>query len=213
MTKNQVDINEIIKEDYVVPESVFDRKRTKTSHFMIHSIFPNGSIAAIKQFVNAFLGDGEYPNELIRPIFVLFKIDPMDKDWRVLRPRLRGKAEYVTEYYCGKQDRCDLFMMVFQVPDKWAKEYTYFLEGKYSKFSDEYKKMFVRYTYDERSQPVESTIWRALYKSDELKKQLETYFTVNPTGANPTVFEPEDELWGIPEPKYEIYRYDRAGRD
>jgi hypothetical protein len=99
-------------------------------------------------------------------------------------------------------------MMVFRIPSKYVSDYISFLDGKYSKFSDDYKKLFPQFTYNEKAMPIESTIWRVIHKSDALRKELERFFTVNPTGSNPTKFAPEDELWGIPEPKYEVFRHE-----
>lgn len=205
MIRNKVDINELIRETYIVPESVFDRKRTKTSHFLLNTIFPNNSLMGTEYFVNAFLDDTEFKHDLIRPIFILFKIGNKD-GWTPLAKRLRAKNEYLMEYICGVQDGKTLLMMIFQIPEKFTREYLLFRAGKYSKFGDDYKKLFARMIANERAQPTESTIWRVLHKSDELKKELERFFTVHENRAYK--FGPEDELWGIPEPKYEIYRYE-----
>jgi hypothetical protein len=48
-------------------------------------------------------------------------------------------------------------------------------------------------------------------KSGELKKELEEFFNVKETkgisSVKDFVFSAEDEYWGIPEPKFEVYRY------
>src|ERR1700749_303966 len=186
MTKNRVNIEEIIQEDYKVPESAFDKKRTKTTLFMLQTIFPNNSLMATEYFVNAFIYDAKFRNAFIRPIFILFKVDLINPKWTMLSQKLKSKPEFVMQYFCGVQDGKYLIMMVFKIPDKYAAEDENFIGGKYSKFSDGYKKLFPKYTHNERAQPTESVIWRVLNKSEELKKELEAYFTVNPKGANPT---------------------------
>lgn len=209
MTKNDVNINNIVAESYVVPESVFDKKRTKTSHFMINALFPNNTVTSTEYFVNAFLDDEEFKHHLVRPIFLLFKVKGKDLRWMNIAQRLRARSEYILEYFVGTQDGRNLIMMVFQVPDKFAKDYLNFKEGKYSKFSDAYKKLFGRYTHNERAQPIESTIWRVIHKSPELKKELEKYWNFTSTSkiGEPLIFGEDDELWGMPEDKYEIYRH------
>lgn len=201
MVKNDLDINELLKEEYTIPESVFDRKRTKTSHFMLNTLFHNSSLTNTEYFVNAFLDDGEMRNHFLRPLFLLFKVAPKDNKWATIAPRLRAKTEYLMEYLCGIQEGKHLIMMVFQVPEKYKTEYILFKRGAYSKFSTEYKKLFNRYTANEKAQPIESTVWRVIHKSLDLKKELETYF------GEPVKFEKDDELWGVPEPSYEVYRY------
>lgn len=203
MTKNEQDVVKLVEESYVVPESVWDKKRTKTSHFMLNTIFHNSSLTNTEYFVNAFLDDGEFPNRFSRPLFLLFRVTPKDNKWETIAPRLRAKSEYLMEYFCGTQNDKHLIMMVFQVPDKYAREYLHFKKGQYSQFSSDYKKLFNRYTHNERAQPVESTVWKVLYRTADLKKELEAWFSVTDSFK----FGPEDELWGIPENKFEIYRY------
>lgn len=200
MTKNEVKVEELIMEDYKVPESVFDKKRTKTTLFMLQTIFPNNSLMATEYFVNAFMDDDGYKHLIKRAIFILFKVEPRNTKWMMLAQKLRSKPEFVLEYFCGMQDGKHLMMMVFQVPERWSQEYEKFIDGKYSKFSDDYKKLFPQFTYNEKALPIESTIWRVVHKSDALKKEVENYFSV--------AFDPEDELWGMPELKFEVYRYD-----
>lgn len=199
MTKNEVNTEELIMENYKVPESMFDKKRTKTTLFMLQTIFPNNSLMATEYFVNAFIDDAKFKHLLHRPIFILFKVEPGSTKWIMLAHKLRSKPEFTLEYFCGMQDKKHLIMMVFKVPDRYSNEYENFIDGKYSKFSEDYKKLFPQHTYNERAQPKESTIWQVLYKSDELKRNIERFFD--------TEFAPEDELWGIPEPKFEVYRY------
>jgi hypothetical protein len=209
MTKNSIDINEVIQEPYIVPESVFDRKRTKTSHFMLNTVFPSGSsIATTEYFVNAFLDDGGFKHKnLQRPLFILFKTTLNDNKWTTICQRLRAKDEYVLEYFCGIHEGKHLIMMIFQIPEKFTVEYEHFKAGRYSKFSDDYKRLFQQFISNEKAQPVESVVWRVMHKSKELRKELETYFTITPKNAYR--FEEDDELWGLPEPLYEVYRYNQ----
>ncbi len=201
MTKNDQDIDKLVEESYVVPESVWDKKRTKTSHFMLNTIFNNGTLTNTEYFVNAFLNDAEFPNRFQRPLFLLFKVSPKDNKWGTIAPRLRAKSEYIMEYFCGVQAEKHLIMMVFQVPEKYAKEYINFKLGRYSQFSTDYKKLFARYTTNERAQPVESTVWKVIYRTADLRKTMEDWF------GEPVKFGPNDELWGMPEAAYEVYRY------
>jgi hypothetical protein len=210
MTRNEVNIDDLVKENYVIPESIFDRKRTKTSHFMLNSVFPNSSLTTTEYFVNAFMDDESFKHKIIRPVFVLLKAPHKDRKWLSIQQKLRAKSEYVLEYFVGIQDGTPLTMMVFQVPDRFAKDYLYFKAGKYSKFSAEYKKLFTRYTSNDKAQPVESTIWRVIHKSEELKKEMEKFFNPDITSKSRgevVTFGEDDELWGIPTPYYENYRH------
>lgn len=213
MTKNNVNIDDVLRENYVVPESVFDNRRTKTSHFMLNTLFPpKASIMSIDYFVNAFLDDEGYPHQFIRPIFLLFKVPKADTKWSgMIAPRMRQKSEYVMEYLCGvDSEGAKLIMMVFRVPLKWAKEYIHFKSGKYSSFSDEYKSLFNRYAHDEKAQPIESVIWQAMNKSEKLRDKLQDWIGRD---SDDYVFTEEDELWGIPTPLFEHYRHKPTEED
>lgn len=201
MTKNDLDINELLQEKYKVPESVWDKRNTKTTHFMLNTIFHNASLTSTEYFVNAFLDDADFPHKIIRPLFLLFRTNPRDNKWETILPRLRSKSEYLMEYFCGMQDKKQLIMLVFRIPEKYTKDYLYFKNGKYSQFSPEYKKLFNRYMTNDKAQPVESNIWRVINKSNDLRLELEKYF------GEPVKFSPNDELWGVPEPNFEVYRY------
>lgn len=205
MTKNEVDIKDSLQEGYVVPESIFDKKRTKTSHFMLNTILPNGTGVATEYFVNAFLNDDQFKHYFTRPLFLLFKADKTDARWRMINTKLRSKPEYILEYFCGMEGKKDLVMMVFKVPDKYAKDYIHFKAGKYSEFSEEYKRVFPRYMKKTGEDPEESVIWRVLYKSKKLREELTRFF------GDDTVFTETDELWGKPLPEYEHYRYTTQG--
>jgi hypothetical protein len=204
MTKNSVNIDEVVNESYDIPQSTFDKQRTKTAHFLLNTIFPKSGIANAEYFVNAFINDEGYKHQLVRPIFILFKTKLNDSKWESIFSRLRAKPEYITEYFVGVKNNYHLLMVVFQVPLKYAKEYIYFKAGKYSKFSDEYKKTFDRYLYDEKMQSVESIIWRVIHKSPDLRKELQTWIG---TESNDYTFTDEDELWGIQTPEFEHYRH------
>lgn len=204
MTSNDVNIADLLKEDYVVPESVFDKKRTKTTHFLLNTVFPNSSLTAIEFFVNAFLTDEGFSHCIPRAIFVLFKADSNDPKWEAVLKRLRSKNEYILDYFVGIEEDIPLRMVIFQIPEKHANEYVCFRKGRYSKFTEEYKKTFARYAHNERGNPVESVIWRVVYKSPELRKELQNWIG-NEEGDYH--FTEEDELWGIPTAKYEHYRH------
>jgi hypothetical protein len=209
MTKNEVSIEELFSENYMVPESAWDRKRTKTTHFLLPTVFPNNSLMGSEFFVNAFVDDGGFKHNLDRVLFTLFKVDVRNPKWTSLSQRLKAKGEYLLEYFCGVQDGKHLIMMLFRIPDKYINEYINFLDGKYSKFSLDYKKLFPQKVYNEKGNTTDSIVWRVIHKDESLKEELERFFNPTPNnGKNLVRFDPEDELWGIPEPKYEVYRYE-----
>lgn len=205
MTQNDINIDELIQDNYIVPESIFDRKRTKTSHFVIPAIFSNNSIMSTEYFVNAFLDDENFTHNIKRAVFVLFQAKDNDNKWDLLFQKMKLKKEYVLDYITGTKNDYNLIMIVFQVPEIYSKDFINFKNGRYSHFSEEYKKFFPRYMANNRAQPTESALWKIINKSEDLKQELIRYFTVDK--KRPFSFSPTDEIWGIPERKFEVYNY------
>ena len=61
---------EVLQENYIVPDSMYDGLFSKTSQFMTPAIGINVTNKLVfKHFLNAFLTDVEHKNEYIRPIY------------------------------------------------------------------------------------------------------------------------------------------------
>lgn len=200
MKKNEVNIEQKLLEKFKLPESRYDGKLTKTSQFMLNSISLNILNKHInKYFENAFLGDREFQHSIDRPIFVLFKSDKNDKDWIRVFDVMCSKKEYVLDYYCGQNpEGQDLTMIVYQVPEEFSEDYYNFKKGKYSKFSENYKRKFNEKVINTQGREVESIIWGIIHKSPKMVKEVEEEFDVK--------FEEDDEIWERPRRFREYYR-------
>lgn len=205
MRKNDVIVNEAIKETYVIPPSVCDGKYTKTTQFMLPSIgLTNRNHLMRKFFINSFLDDRKHRHEYERPIFVLFGVEDFkDKDWYKVYSALLKSPNYIGDYDCGIQDKKKLVMMVFKVPDEFEKDYFNFKRGKYSKFSDAYKQKFPQEIADENGNIKESTLWQIMNKSPILMRLLEEDF-----GLDEGSMDDAEEIWDRPSRKREYYRYE-----
>lgn len=93
--------------------------------------------------------------------------------------KVNEKDKYLTTY-------------IFNLPDEHLEDYHLFLNGKYSKLSEQLKqKIMCFHKLDKKS-----NIYRTLYKSKELKKELEMELGIK--------LDEESELASIPEFKTEI---------
>ena len=205
MTKNEVNVNDVIQETYEIPPSLYDGKFTKTAKFLLPSISLNVRNKFVaKFFQNAFLGDKEYQHDIERALFILFKVDKFDEEWKVVYEALCKKKEYIMDYECGMNNDSTLIMIVFQVPEEYSNEYYRFKQGKYSKFSKEYKEFFPKMITDEVGNEVESITWGAMNLSETLRTKMNNLFRIDP--KDPDVLQPGDEIWEAPRKYREYYR-------
>jgi hypothetical protein len=74
MNRNEINIDEVLNEPYVVRDGAFDGKWTKTTQFLNPLIDLNlRNRIIMNYFVNMFLDDHAVEHNYVRPIFVLFR--------------------------------------------------------------------------------------------------------------------------------------------
>jgi hypothetical protein len=210
MTNNGVNVNEVLKEDYVTPTSPHDGKYTKTTQFMLPSIGLNVRNKLIfRYFINSYLDDKGHRHQYERPIFVLFGVTNFtDRDWQKVYAALAKSSNYRGDYDCGIQDGKNLVMMVFKVPDEFEQDYYNFKRGRYSKFSELYKEKFPEFIGDEEGTTKRSLIWQVLHRDPELARQLEELFGMDEGELDrPTNGIHAREIWDLPRKNREYYRY------
>jgi len=190
---------EALQENFLIPESVYDGKYSKTAQFMLPAIGVNVTKPIIaKYFENAFLTDREHKHNYVRPIFMLFSItDYMELDWKRVYARLIESKNYITEYDVGIKNGKYLLMMVFSIPEQFANDYFSFRIGKYSKFSENYRKNFPEFIDKKKN-----IHWQIINKDSELKDKIIKLFNVDED-----LFDEEDEIWDQPRYEREFYRY------
>ena len=83
------------------------------------------------------------------------------------------KFEKAIKQFRNYVDSCDisseLVMFIFDVPKKHVKNYKKFIDGKYSKLSDEYKTKILKF----HGMNIDSQMAQILYKSKKRKKRIE----------------------------------------
>lgn len=223
MTKNDVELKNTLNSAYTTPPGLYDGDYTKTTQFMLASVSIDMKSRFIyKYFMNSYLDDKGHEHTYTRPIFVLMGVpDFNDKDWVKAYKQMVTSKDYIFDYDIGKQDRLDnlkkstavnLVMIVFQVPEEFAKDYYSFKKGKYSAFSQEYKNKFPRYISGDQGK--ESYMWKVINRSSKLKRELEEEFNMpfgeldKPTVIHGVSYPPAEDIWDIPRKKREYYRYE-----
>lgn len=204
MVRNEINVSDVVKEEYITPVSVFDGEYTKTTQFMLPAIGINKESKLIQNyFLNSYIDDKGIDHRYERPVFILFAIKSFaDRDWRKIYETLVKSPNYVDDYDCGKQDNKNLVMMVFRVPDEFEKDYYHFKRGRYSQFSQDYKSKFPKQVPDENGKMKDSVIWKIIHKDPSLKRELEDEFWMD-EGA----LDDAKEIWDLPRKEREYYRY------
>jgi hypothetical protein len=190
---------EALQENFIIPESLYDGKYSKTAQFMLPAIGINVLKPIIaKYFENAFLTDKEHKHNYTRPIFLLFSVkDYLELDWKRVYSRLLESKNFITEYDVGVQNNKYLIMLVFSVPSEYANDYLNFRLGRYSKFSEDYKKNFPEFREGKRN-----IYWQIVNKDEELRQKITKTF-----GVAEDLLNSNDEIWDEPRHKREFYRY------
>jgi hypothetical protein len=196
MTKNEVNIKDIIFEESKLAPTKFGKDCTNSSLFLMYMIGykifnmpPN--------FVNAFVNDRQHRHNYNRPILFLFRVNDInyqhrDKSWSYFEEAMRNHSQFIEYYYAGHDGNHDLVMYVFEAPEIFHEDYDRFLEGKYSEFSLAFQDVFPKTVILPNKSAVQPLLhYRVIQKDPVLKKQIEDIIDVDlPDSA---------ELWDKPD--------------
>ena len=132
----------------------------------------------VKNFLNVsacFISDKEKPN-IKNKIFVLIKTTHSFyeelHEWLITNESFNG-------FYNVNED---YGMYVFNIPEKWKKNYFLFLQGKYSLMEDTYKNHIIHFHLSNRSKFTDNSdiekVKQVLYKDELLYLKLENLLDV-----------------------------------
>lgn len=143
-----------------------------------------------KNFENCYMGDANRP-QLGRKIFLLYRYQ-MTVDFTKFERKLELIPEFNTDYDYGNDRKV---MYVFDIPSEHEGDFKHFLNGEYSKFSDEYKQKIIKFW---NIKDESSNFYGVLYANDAAKdyikfKESDTYV--------------DGEYWPKPVQTKEIYMY------
>lgn len=218
MLTNEVDLNIILQDNYKDHDSEFNWRRgnrihNKSTYFALPFIglSVEGNICS-RYLRNAYLDDKTIEHDFERPLFVLFRVKNLkEKFWIDFCKTAPMRENYVMDYYVGQEGENTLIMYVFQVPEKWAKDFKLFKQGCYSKMSKTYKDLFDQYLYTPSGDKRETRMWGILNKSEALKDEVVKRF-INPGTSTPDDvillrrdINTWDEVWDAPNDNAEIF--------
>ena len=141
-----------------------------------------------RNLVNTYIGAWQYP-DLNNHIFLLYKFNG-DKKFIEYEDYLENCALFHSKYDPDKTH----VMFVLNVPEDYQDIYDLYKEGKYSKFSEDYKIQIFKF---HGISDGEHKVAKVLFKHPDLREELEERLGVDI---------PEDqEISSVPDMEIEIY--------
>ena len=161
---------------------VFSSKRTKSSNFVLPMVGGDRKLLFWDRlFVNCYIENDDTILLVYRisldPVFIKFQ-EALEK-FKALKEVRFPHPEYI--------------VFAFSVPSKYNKDFNHFINGRYSKLSNDYKLKILDFHFLD----MEGQTAQILFKSSTRKKQLED--------ALGCILEEESELLSIIDPKKETF--------
>jgi hypothetical protein len=105
--------------------------------------------------------------------------------------------------------------VVFQINKEFESDYINFKLGRYSKFSEKYKKEFPEYI-NPKNKIKKNILWQIINKDEDLKREIEKTYNMAEGDLDKSDIDrdgliyspPAKEIWDKPNKKREIYRYE-----
>lgn len=124
-------------------------------------------------FINCFIFDTDNLHK--NCIYLLYKYDIKNPNFTFFEFELSKTNGYVKHY--DLKDNLILFVLKF--PEEYLEEYNYYIEGSYSKYNNDAKRLILDYYKNRIPSIVYNKIDQILYKKKELKLQIEKILGVN----------------------------------
>jgi hypothetical protein len=163
-----------------------DVKKTITSIFMIRPLKIDSDLLKENGFINAYSKDSRKDVQYTNCIYVLFKPENVDKFRSFLDDEYERTKAVIDDY-----DYEDGFVVVvYQLDKKFEKDYKLIRQGKYSKTSSEFQKLFPKIVKIKRyglHKDELSLQYRIFNKTADLKEYWENKIGI--------VFDEEMEVW------------------
>lgn len=151
--------------------------------------YVNNSKLNNTRFINAFLNDPDVSDYNMDHLYVVHH-NFQDSNFKMFEDTLTSFDNYVDSY-----DECGglISIKIFKIPKEYINDYQHFLNGKYSKFSEQAVKRILSNNFDITSEK-KRLIFKGIFnKATELKKLQESRLSVN----NSIVDIGNNEVWSI----------------
>lgn len=151
---------------------MFDKLNQCTTFILPMFFFADKSITSAREamwfgsyFVNAYVNiEGASTKEIGDSIYLLYRYST-SKEFMKFDTEMQNRPDFMSS------TTTDKYHVIYQLrtPDEFREEYALFMQGKFSQFSDDYKKvirLFHHVTSDQK-------VYKVLYKDPRLKREIE----------------------------------------
>jgi len=165
---------------------MIEAKHTNTSVFLVPALTIGKEKLERNGFIDGFLDDISHEIHYENSIYILFK----PHDLEVFQHFLASERERIT--ILDDYDYEEYVVVVYNIPTKYLSDYQLFLEGKYSKLSEDFKNLFTKTSEEGRP----TLQWEVFERTERLKSYWEKELDIT--------LEEDQELWGAPDMSKEI---------
>jgi hypothetical protein len=162
-------------------------KKTCTTIFLLPAIGLYRKDILKYGFLSAYLKDKHREISYDKAIYLLYKPPAMEKFQEFLRKEYSRTPLLIEDYdYAG-----GYVVTVYQFPEEFLEEYRLFLQGKYSKFRRQYRKLFPDYIVTGEGEREVSLQYHIFNKTSAIRDYWETKVG--------TALDEDAEMWSKPD--------------
>lgn len=158
-------------------------------------------------FVNAYLGDHQHDLTYKQAIYILLQPEKLDSGFHQFVNRQYAHPLFLDDYDVARGQ----VMLVYRFPTRYLKEYSFFIKGKYSRFSKKYVQNYFPMTTEELREGkvvTLTTIFAGIFNREPwLRRHWEERL-----GLDPALRLLPDEYWSVPMDQEEIFRYGKSSK-
>lgn len=130
---------------------------------MLYSKDRNANFFITKNFENCYIGNGLHP-ELGYKIYLVYNYQ-MTVEYVKFERKIELMSEFITDFDYSSERQV---IYVFGIPEQFNADFQYFLNGEYSKFSEELKENIVTF-WDIKDKT--SIFYGTIYANDTIKEK------------------------------------------
>ncbi len=143
-------------------------------------------------FINAYITEND------KLVLVFDKVDSEDIKFNLFLHSINDN-----KYYTEREETNDEILLFFEIPEYFKEDFVKFKQGKYSKFSKEFKDLLV-YAYGDKGKKTikdtyHASLWNTLYPEEFKRKQIAEEFNVN-------IDVVPEEVLDAPDLEFELYK-------
>lgn len=143
-------------------------RQNKAYIYILPMLFNTRYDVLIEELVNVYIRDINI-SDLDNNIFLVYRNNENNINLLNLYNKLKNHKNFILDYDYGNKYK----VFVFDVPENYKTDYNLFLKGKYSSFSDKYKKHISNFHFLRHQDSVMDVLYKRENRYIELEKRLD----------------------------------------